>query len=76
MPYWLGISDKSSPDGPLSSRMQVVQTDVDHVNDVWRECVRPTKHGLLRVSSLKALLEAATVRNAAENAGDELGIVR
>ena len=55
--------------------VKIIQARADHVNQSRRKRVRVAERALLRVRGLIALLEAAAVGDAAENAGNELRVV-
>ncbi len=53
----------------------MVESDAQHVDRRRRKDVRISEGRLTGFRSLETLLESATIRDAAEDAGDKLGIV-
>ena len=56
--------------------MEVIESDARHIDSGRREDVGICEDGLVGFVGLGALLEAAAVCDAAEDARDELGIIR
>ena len=75
MPYWPGMSVRSLAAGETARGMQIVETYACHVNGRRIECMCPAQYGLLRIGSLRTLLETTAIRNAAKDARDELRVI-